>query len=126
MFSSLPGGGTYTITPSKASIAPGSTGINTVDVLATQRHFTSCLVDPAKCLTGCRLIAADVTGNNTIDTVDVIAIQRFFLGLSTGIGNVGQYKFSPPNRSYPAVITNQTGQNYDALIPGDVASHFVD
>ena len=114
------------MTPAKNPLAPGSAGINTVDVLAAQRHFTSCLTDPAKCLTGCRLIAAEVTGNNTVDTVDVIAIQQFFLGLSTGIGNVGQYKFIPANRSYSGVITNQTGQNYDALILGDVASHFVD
>ena len=126
MFSALPGGGSYTVTPTKNPLAPGSAGINTVDVLAAQRHFTSCLTDPAKCLTGCRLIAAEVTGNNTVDTVDVIAIQQFFLGLSTGIGNVGQYKFIPANRSYSGVITNQTGQNYDALILGDVASYFVD
>ena len=38
-FSSLASGGSYTVTPSKAALAPGSAGINTVDVIATQRHF---------------------------------------------------------------------------------------
>ena len=38
-FSSLPSGGSYTVTPTKAARAPGSAGINTVDVVATQRHF---------------------------------------------------------------------------------------
>ena len=60
-----------------------------------------------------------------INTVDVIAIQRFFLGLSTGIANVGKYKFTPANRTYPGIGSDQTGQNYDALVFGDVASGFV-
>ena len=38
-FSSLPSGGNYTVTPTKAALTPGSTGINTVDVIAIQRHF---------------------------------------------------------------------------------------
>jgi hypothetical protein len=56
---------------------------------------------------------------------DVVAIQRFFLSQPTGIANVGKYQFNPVNRSYPGVVTNQTGQNYNALVFGDVASGFV-
>jgi hypothetical protein len=93
-----------------------------VDVVATQRHFLN-LGTP---LTGCRLLAADVNGDNSIDTVDVIAIQRFFLGLSTGIANVGDYQFNPVSRTYTGIASNQTGQNYDVLVFGDVASAFVD
>src|SRR5438046_8662163 len=36
--SSIPTGGNYTVTPSKVALPPGSVGINTVDVVATQRH----------------------------------------------------------------------------------------
>src|SRR4029079_1497252 len=72
-----------------------------------------------------RLTAADVNGLNGVDTVDAIAIQRFFLGLSTGIDNAGKYKFTPGSRSYPTVGTNQTSQDYDALVFGDVASGFI-
>ena len=61
----------------------------------------------------------------SINTVDVIAIQRFFLGLSTGIANTGKYQFTPVNRTYPGIVSNQTGQNYDALVFGDVAVGFV-
>lgn len=61
------------------------------------------------------------------NTVDVIAIQRFFLGYSTGgIAKVGKYQFIPPNRTYSGVSNNQTSQNYDAFVFGDVASHFVE
>jgi len=119
--SSIASGGNYTVTPSKAALAPAATGIDTVDVIAIQRQFLN-LGTP---LAGCRLSAADTNGIGGIDTVDVIATQRFFLGFSTGIGNVGKYQFNPVNRAYPGLGTNQTGQNYDTLIFGDVATGFV-
>ena len=115
-------GGNYTVTPTKAARLPGSPNINTVDVIATQRHFLN-LGTP---LAGCRLIAADVNGDSSVNTVDVIAIQRFFLGLSTGIANTGKYQFNPVNRTYAGIVSNQTGQNYDTLVFGDTASSFVE
>jgi len=120
--SSLISGGSYTVTPTKSALAPGSAGINTVDVIATQRHFLN-LGTP---LSGCRLTAADVNGDTAINVVDVIAIQRFSLGLSTGIANAGKYRFIPASRSYPGVVSDQTDQNYDTLIFGDVASPFAE
>ena len=119
---SVPSGGSYTVTPTKAALAPGASGINTTDVVAVQRHFLA-IGTP---LSGCRLTAADVNGDASINTVDVVAIQRFFLAQSTGTANVGKYKFTPTNRSYPGVVTNQTVQNYDALVLGDVTSPFVE
>lgn len=120
--SAIPSGGNYTVTPTKPALAPGSNGIDTVDVIATQRQFLG-LGTP---LSGCRLTAADVNGINGVDTVDVIAIQRFFLGLTSGIANSGSYRFNPLTRSYSGVGTDQNGQNYDALISGDVATPFAD
>lgn len=115
-FSSLPSGGTYTVTPTKAALPAGSAGISTTDVLAIQRHFLGVTL-----LTGCRLVAADVTGDSNVTTVDVLATQRFFLGETTGFANVGKYSFSPVNRSYSGVIADQTSQNYDTLVFGDAA-----
>jgi hypothetical protein len=122
-FSSLPSGGNYTVTPAKTALAPGSAGINTVDVVAIQRHVLG-LGTP---LTGCKLAAADVNPGPPagINTVDVIAVQRFAVGLSTGIANTGKYQFTPTNRSYTGIVTNQTGQNYDTIVFGDVATGFV-
>jgi hypothetical protein len=121
-FSSLPSGGNYIVTPTKSAVVPGSAGINTVDVIAAQRHFLNIALLPA----GCRRAAADVNGDSAIDTVDVIAIQRFFLGLSTGLGNAGKYRFIPVNRTYPGIVSNQTAQDYNTLIFGDVASPFAE
>ena len=109
------------MTPTMAALAPGSAGINGVDVLAVQRHFLGIALIPA----GCQLTAADVNGDTNINGVDVLAIQRFFLGLTSGTANVGQYQFTPANRTYPSLISNQTAQDYDALVFGDVASGFV-
>ena len=120
-FSSLPSGGSYTVTPTKAALPPGSTGINTVDVVAVQRHFLN-IGTP---LSGCRLIAADVNGDTLVNTVDVTAIQRFVVALSTGTANVGNYQFTPTNRTYQGITTNQTSQNYDTLLFGDVATPFI-
>ena len=120
-FTGLPSGGNYTVTPTKPALPPGSYGINTVDGIAVKLHFLNIAL-----LSRCRLTAADVNGDGAINTVDVIAIQRFFLGLSTGIANVGKYQFNPASRTYPEVVTDQTGQDYDTLIFGDVASTFAD
>src|SRR5205807_3352510 len=99
--------------PSKAALASNSGAINTVDIVATNRHFLNIAL-----LSGCRLIAADVNGDNAVNTVDVVAIQRFFLGLTTGIANTGTYNFTPGSRSYANLGTDQAAQNYDALIFG--------
>ena len=120
-FAGLTAGGNYTVTPSKAGLTPGAAGINTIDVVATQRHFLT-VGTP---LSACRLTAANVNGDGSINTTDIVAIQRFALGFSTGIANVGKYQFTPVNRSYTGIATNQTNQNYDVLILGDVASSFV-
>jgi hypothetical protein len=117
---SLASGGSYTVTPTKTALAPGSAGINTVDVIAVQRHFLT--IAP---LSGCRLAAADVNGNTAVNTADLIAIQRFALGLTFGTANVGKYQFTPASRSYTGLTSNQTAQNYDTLVFGDVASSFV-
>ena len=109
------------MTPAKAALPPGSAGITTVDVIATQRHFLNIAA-----LSGCRLIAGDVNGDSAITTIDVIAIQRFFIGLTSGTVDVGTYKFTPATRSYSNVIADQSSQNYDALVFGDVASPFVE
>jgi hypothetical protein len=119
---SLSPGSSYTVTPTKASKPPGTSGINTSDSIAIQRHFLI-LGTP---LTGCRLLAADTNDPpNGIATGDAIAAQRFFLGLTTGIAQTGRYKFSPVSTAYAPIVANQTSQNYNAVILGDAATAFV-
>ena len=125
-FSGLPSGGNYTVTPTMPDRAPGSVGINGQDVLAVRRHILT--LDP---LTGCRLTAADVNGvfppggNGAINAVDVTAIQKFFLTIHRffNVGKLQVHSFFP--HSYTGIVTNQTAQNFTALVFGDVASTFI-
>ena len=89
-------------------------------MVAVQRHFLQISL-----LTGCRLSAGNVNGDNNVNTIDVIAIQGFFLARATGLGNVGKYRFTPLSRNYPGIVSDQTNQNYDTVIFGDVASPYV-
>ena len=121
-FTGLPGGINYTVTPSKAARPLGSSGINAVDVIAIQKHFLQ--IPPA--LLACHLLAADVTpplmGNP--NGVDTLAVQKFFLSLS-GTASTGFYNFTPATRTYTPLNANQTGQDFEARILGDVIGGFV-
>jgi hypothetical protein len=121
LFPALEAGWSYTVTPTKNGRVPGSSGITTEDVIAIQQHILQ--ITP---LTRCRLQAADVNGDNGVNTVDRIAVERFYLGMTTGTANVGRYRFAPANRTYPTILTDQTDQNYDTLVFGDVAPPFVE
>ena len=120
-FSSLVSGGTYTVTPSKAGRTPASPGINAIDIVAVERHYLQFAL-----LSGCRLAAADVNGDNLINVLDLVAMQRFFLGFPTGTAHVGKYVFVPASRTYSGVVSDQTAQNFDALVLGDVVTPFAD
>jgi hypothetical protein len=113
------GTGGVGVLPSKSSFAPGSAGINTLDVIATQKHFLAITL-----FSGCRLTAGDVNQDGAVNAVDVIALQRFFLGYSTGTARVGQFHFFPSSRSYQGNST-LTGENYNTFVFGDVAEPFV-
>jgi hypothetical protein len=117
-FSVAPGG-SYTVTPSKAQLSPSSSGINTPDVIGIQRYFLQ-ITPPIGCIYG----AADCAAPSGVTVGDVIAAQRFFLGFTNGIGNVGKYKFDPVNRSYSSLVTNQSNQNYDTVVLGDVVAPY--
>lgn len=111
--------GNYTITPSKTRIEPATGGIDTADIIAVQNHFLGFAP-----LVGCQLTAADANGDNTINTIDVVAIQRFYLGIPTGLANVGKHKFVPNNREYN-LTQDQINQNFDTTIIGDVTKPFI-
>ena len=111
-------GDNVTVTPGKTPLLPAASGINNIDVIAVLRHFLNVTTIPP----GCRLTAADVTGDANVTVTDAVAIQRFYLGITTGTANVGKYQFSPTSRSYSNLFLDQSGENYSALIFGDVAA----
>jgi hypothetical protein len=113
-FTGLTYGGNYTVTPMKARLMPGSHGINVVDIIAGISWHGP---PPSECERN----TADVNGDGRINTVDLIAMQGFILGFSTGVANVGKYQFTPVSRSYSPLIINESDQNYDTILFGDIA-----
>ena len=113
-------GGDYLVTPSHPAVPIASAGIDTLDVIAVQRHFLQIAL-----LTGCALTAADVDENGVVNIADLVAIQRFFAAHPSGTANVGQYRFMPVNRDYPLLVIDQVNQDYGAIILGDVVGPFV-
>lgn len=99
---------------------PGTSGINTLDVIAAQLHYLRVVTLQSEC----PLTAADVDGNNAINTSDAIAIQRFFLGRTFGIANVGTYQFTPAIHSYRSIANSQASQDFNALVLGDIVAPF--
>jgi hypothetical protein len=74
--------------------------------------------------TAAQTTVADVSGNSTITSFDAALISRYAASLP-GFGNTGQWRFTPTTRSYLTVNTNQTGQNYVALLMGDVTGNWI-
>ena len=126
-FSSLPSGGNYTVTPTKTALAPGSAGINGVDVLAVQKHFLGIALLPV----GCRRTAADVNGvfppGAMARSMEVTSLpfRNSSSAIQAGSSMLENAQFTPANRTYTGIVTDQTAQNYDALVFGDVATGFI-
>src|SRR5262249_30796792 len=63
------------------------------------------------------------SGNGVVSSFDASLISQAVAGTgNTGI--VGTWKFVPTSRSYPSVSGNQTNQNFDAILVGDVSGNW--
>jgi hypothetical protein len=84
--------------------------------------------------------AADTSGNGQVSSFDAALVAQYVAGL-TGTGNVGQWKFftanlpGPPtaplplppyddSRTYPSVTGGLTGEDYIALLIGEVSGNW--
>jgi len=111
------GSSSYTVTPSKTGDA---NGISSFDAGLIARHAAG--ITPLK---GNQLIVADVSGNGTISSFDAGQIARYTAGLN-GFGTSGNWVFMPANRFYPSVTSTLTGEDFIALLMGDVSGNWTD
>jgi hypothetical protein len=65
--------------------------------------------------------AARVSGSSVLTAFDAGLVARYIVGITGGVNETGQWKFSPVNRSYASGTSIQTGQDYAALLMGDVS-----
>ncbi|HMV83022.1 MAG TPA: BACON domain-containing carbohydrate-binding protein [Blastocatellia bacterium] len=106
--------GIYTITPTKLD---GVNGITAFDAARAAQHSAG--IAP---LIGDQLQAADADENGVVDAADALLILKYALD-KTGAGNVGQWRFTPPDRPR-AVNSNLSDQDFRARLLGEVTGNW--
>ncbi|MBS1793305.1 MAG: hypothetical protein JSS81_05595 [Acidobacteria bacterium] len=109
------GSGAYTVTPSKTGDV---NGITSFDSARIAQHVVSLIT-----LNATQLLAADVSGNNTVTSFDAALIAQYIV-LIPNPGSTGTWKFIPASRSYPNVETGAGGQDYSAILMGEVSGNW--
>jgi uncharacterized delta-60 repeat protein len=109
--------GSYTVTPSKTGGVNGS--ISSFDAGRIAQHVAGINV-----LVGNQLVVADVSGNGTISSFDAGEVAKYAAGLS-GFGLTSSWIFTPANRTYASVTTNISGEDYSALLMGEVSGNWM-
>jgi hypothetical protein len=109
-------GGNYLVTPAKSG---NVNGISSFDASLVARKAANTVT-----LTPNQMIAADASNNGAVSSFDASLIARTAAGIAnTGIA--GQWKFAPSSRSYQGLTASQTGQNYDAILLGEVSGNWL-
>jgi hypothetical protein len=116
MLRNLIAGGQYVVTPSKTG---GVNGVTPFDATLVLRHVAA---GGNGTLTANQLLAADTNNSNSITPFDATQILRFVAanGQTTTTGTTGNWKFISSARNYSSVTNSVAGENYDAVVVGDV------
>jgi len=109
------GSGAYTVTPSKTGDV---NGITSFDSARIAQHVVGLIS-----LNSTQLLAADVSGNNTVTSFDAALIAQYVVAIPNS-GSTGTWKFLPTSRSYSNLETNQTNQDYSAILMGEVSGNW--
>jgi hypothetical protein len=110
-------GGNYTVTPSKSGNINGSiTPFDATLVLRCVAAGTNCT------LTDNQKLAADTNNSATITPFDATQILRFVAAnaQTNATGQVGNWKFNPISRPYASLNSSLSGENYEAILIGEV------
>jgi len=112
------GAGSYTVTPSKSGGHNGA--ITSFDAaLVAQYAVGNIGLDAAQ------LTVADVSGTAGVSTFDAALIARFAVSMAP-YGSAGNWLFGPASRTYGTVTNSLAGEDYSALLMGDVSGNWGD
>lgn len=106
--------GAYTVTPSK----PGQQCNVSNGILSNDAAFVSQFVVGLRTFTPDQIAAAKPGGTGTVTSFDAGVIARKVVGLCTHFA--GEFRFMPPSKGYASVVTNVGGEDYTAIMLGDV------
>jgi hypothetical protein len=107
--------GGYTVTPTKSGDVNGISGL---DAARVAQHVAGLTV-----LTPNQQIAGDSTNNGSLSGLDAARIAQTAAGIANS-GIAGQWKFVPGSRSYASVTGSLSGENYEAILVGDVTGNW--
>jgi hypothetical protein len=110
------GPGPYTVTPTKAG-GPNP-AINSFDAALIAAHVTG-----NSFLHGNQIVVADVSGNGLVQSFDAALIAAF-AAFGTTTSQAGHWKFVPVSKTYPSITGNITGEDYSALLMGEVSGNW--
>ncbi len=110
------GSGAYTVTPTKTG---DTNGISSFDAALVSQQVVGMTT-----LSECQRLAGDASGDGSLSSFDAALIAQYAVGISNPASKVGTWKFVPVNRTYPSISGNQTGQNFSAILVGDVSGNW--
>lgn len=109
------GAGPYTVTPTKVG---GVNNITSFDAGRISQH-----VSGTNLLTGNQLIVADVSNNGSVSSFDAGQIASYVVsGPNSGL--TGTWRFLPASRSYASIGSSIGGEDYTALLMGEVSGNW--
>lgn len=120
LLSNLTVGGNYTVAPSKPGyVSGGNSGITSFDATLVLRCVAAnqaCLLTPNE------KIAADTNNDGTITSFDATLILRYVAAnaQTANTGDVGDWEFIPNVREYLPLPGALAGENYTAIIIGEI------
>lgn len=109
------GAGAYTVTPTKTT---GVNSITSFDAARVAQHVAGTAP-----LNATQLIVADVSGTGGVTSFDAAQIARY-VASSPPSGTTGTWTFLPASRNYASITSNLSGEDYSALLMGEVSGNW--
>ena len=116
IFSGLQKDFNYTVIPSKTDTGKDTT-ITAYDASLVLNHVVE-----LDTLDGNQRKAADVSGNNNVSPYDAALILRYVVDKITHFP-AGDWTFTPDSITYTSLNSNQSNQNYKAILYGDTSGN---
>jgi uncharacterized protein (TIGR03437 family) len=108
--------GNYTLTPAKTGDV---NGLASFDAALVAQHVVGIIT-----LNSCQQLAGDTSNNGELSSFDAALIAQYVVGINNAASIAGTWKFVPPTRTYTNLSSNQTNQNFDAVLVGDVSGNW--
>lgn len=112
------GSGSYVVTPAKTG------GANAALTSFDAARISQFVAGNVSLETAQRQVA-DVSGNGRITSFDASYVARYIVGLND-TGSTGAWIFSPTNRIYQTITSPIVGEDYSALLMGEVSGNWND